>query len=84
MQLYLALQATGHNVHLLITQQGLHGIIISGPEGNRYRNDAHAFLRHYQLPHIPAYADKSTHPNFVSTAKNISLQRNRASSLSAE
>jgi hypothetical protein len=57
--LYNAMRAQGcKKVHLLTLQEGRHGALLRGPEGQRYQDVAHAFFRHYGLEHNPVYADR--------------------------
>jgi pimeloyl-ACP methyl ester carboxylesterase len=57
--IYCALLENGHkDVYLLELDEGDHGKLIAGPNGEIYQNVVHAFYRRYDLPHDPLLAQR--------------------------
>lgn len=57
--IYCALLASGHtNVYLLELEEGNHGKLITGPNGEIFQNVTHAFYKKYNLPHNPLFAQQ--------------------------
>lgn len=57
--IYCALLQNGHkDVYLLELNEGDHGKLIAGPEGELYQNVVHAFYKKYNLPHNPTFAQR--------------------------
>lgn len=52
-----ALKDAGHPmVHCITLERGVHGQLIKGPDGDKYRNATHAFYKKYGLDHHPEWA----------------------------
>lgn len=57
--IYCALLENGNkNVYLLIVDEGDHGKLITGPQGELIQNVTHAFYKKHNLPHDPIFAQR--------------------------
>jgi dienelactone hydrolase len=73
MNIYTQLRKRGHKkVHILILKKAPHAMVprCNKQEKNLYQSVVHAFYKHYNLPHIPEYAQEgqeafaATQPNY--------------------
>ena len=53
-----ALRESGHTMtHCVTLERGIHGKLIKGPDGDKYRNAVHAFYKKYDLDHNSEWAE---------------------------
>ena len=53
-----ALRESGHTmIHCVTLERGIHGKLIKGPDGDKYRNAVHAFYKKYDLDHNSEWAE---------------------------